>query len=190
MVVLALLVLWARNRFDWFLPKFERDRMYVVKQAPASQPLSPTDFIELNQSATKLLPVHIRVYADGRIDRDTVTTAFGHTTGCPLEANRAIKVAPEEAKRVIETARSQGFYALSSSYAAPVVDLGTSVLTLSVNGQEKSVSDHAGDPPPLFWELVDSIRKLSPMEEFIYPWRFSAERKAACAEFRARGQKR
>jgi hypothetical protein len=139
------------------------------------------------------MPLRIRVYADGRIERDTVSREFGRTVGCPLnESNKAVKVAPDDAQRVIAKARDSGFYGFANEYNASsvVLDAGTYSLLLSIHGQTKRVSNHVGNPPPLFGELIDTILKLSPMDEFIYPSKFSPERKAACEEFQRTGRLR
>lgn len=186
MLVLALLAIWIRIRLESVHPGFAGDRLYVIKATPAVQPLEASDYIELDQVGTKVWPIHIRIYADVHIERDTVSDEFRYAPGCPLKSNdKEVKVARADAQRVIARARDGGFYRFSEVYRASgvVYDAGTSVLKLSVDGQVKRVQDHAGNPPPLFWELIDSIRKLSPMDELVDPWKFSAERKADCEEF-------
>lgn len=186
MLGVALIVNIVANRFGWFQPK-SVDQVYVsIEKVPAVEPLLASDYIELDSVGPKLMPVHIRMYADGGIERDTVSDEFRFASGCPLKASdKKMKIAPADARGVISRARDGGFNGLSDVYRAPsvVLDAGTSVLKLSIHGQVKRVQDSAGNPPPLFGELIDSIRRLSPMDELVDPWKFSAERKAECEEF-------
>jgi hypothetical protein len=191
MLVLALLVNMIANRLGWFQPK-SVDRIEVsIEKVPAVETLVASDFIELDEVAAKVMPTHIRIYADGRIERDTASNEFRWATGCPLKTeDKETRVGAADSERLIARARDDGFYHLSDIYRAPsvVLDAGTSILKLSIGGQEKRVQNSAGNPPPLFGELVDSIRKLSPMDEFAYPWKFSAERKAECEKFDKTGR--
>lgn len=186
MLVLALVVNTVANRLGWFQPKTDGDRLYLLKVTPAVETPDSADFIEVDQVGPKVMPAYIKMYGDGRVERDAVSKEFGYVPGCPIsDADRQIKIAPADAQRVISKARNRGFYGLMNNYRASgeVFDAGTSVVTLSIHGRVKRVSDHAGSPPPLFAELIDDIWQLSPMDEFVYPWRFSTERRAECEKF-------
>jgi hypothetical protein len=191
MLGLALIVNMIANRLGWLQPKSGDEIHVSIEKLTAAGSLEASDFIELDQVAAKVMPTHIRIYADGRIERDTTSEEFRFATGCPLKASdKELRVAPADAQRVIARARDGGFYHLSDDYRASsvVYDAGISVLRLWIHGQVKRVQDRAGSPPALFGELLDSIRKLSPMDEFAYPWKFSAERKAECEEFHRSGR--
>lgn len=191
MLMLALFVNMVANRLGWLQPKSVDHVFISIERVPAVESLEASDFIELDQAGPKIMPVHIRILADGRIERDTVSDEFRFVAGCPLKASdKEVRIAPADAQRVIAKAGDGGFYRLSDDYHASgvVLDAGASILKLSIHGQVKRVKDHAGSPPPLFGELIDSILKLSPMDEYVYPWKFSPERKAECEEFHKSGR--
>lgn len=151
-------------------------------------PIGSNDYIEITAGGglTYWEPIHIRIYGDGRVERDTVETIRGFTTGCPLHPDqRTTRVSPQDAKKLLELARDGGFCRLCSVYQYPgiIYDAGSSTMTVSLGGKEKSVRNHAGKPPPILNELYDSIDKLTPMDDLADTHKFSPEREAECSAF-------
>jgi hypothetical protein len=100
-------------------------------------------------------------------------------------ADKTTQVSPEVATKLIARARDGGFCWLCGSYhpRGRVFDAGTEIIELSINGEVKSVSDSAGNAPPLFQELSDAVGKLSPMDQFTDHRKFSPQRAKKCEGF-------
>lgn len=158
-----------------------------VSSMPMNQtPFSPADFIELDRIAafSPIGPYQIRVFADGRIEREV--------PWCPLHPNdKTIHVTPEAARKLLIRARDAGFRQLCAVYTF-VQRPGLSVdgietsLKLSIHGQSSSVRDSVGNPPAIYDELEEAIQKLSPMDKLAGYASFTPERKAECDAIRAR----
>jgi hypothetical protein len=151
--------------------------------------LLPGDYIEVREFSAgpySWEPLYVRIYADGRVERDTVVTIRGEMIGCPLHAaDRTARIRQEDAQKLLIRARDGGFCRLCDSYRYPahVYDAGSSEVTLSLHGKSKSVWNSLGKPPQLFGELIDSTLSLSPMDELADPMKFSDQRSAECEEF-------
>lgn len=146
----------------------------------------PGDYLEwrLSPGLSTWYPFYVRIYGDGRVERDTVETRGGFTYGCPLHpADRTARISPAGAKKLLSEAREGGFCRLCSFYNTGVMDLGTSTLTLSLHGRVKAVQDHTLDPPQLIPQLTKSVLELTNMNDMADSARFSPVRKAECGEF-------
>jgi len=154
----------------------------VMKQAP----LSPADFIELDRivAFSPIGPYQIRVFADGRIERET--------PWCPLHPHdKTIHVDPEVARKLLIRADEGGFRQLCAFYTfvprpGLSVDGNETSLKLSIHGQSSTVLNTVGKPPAIYDELEKSIQKLSPMEKLANYGSFTPERKAECDAIRAK----
>ncbi len=153
-------------------------------------PVSTNDFLELRSwpGYSSWNPYTVRVYGDGRIERET--TAFidwrQNTAGCPLpEADRHGRIPSGEAASLIARARDGGFCRMCGVYRAKdiVRDAGSAKLTLSLGGNIRSVFDSAGDPPPLFHDLAHEVEILTSIQRFADRSTFSAKREAECNAF-------
>ena len=128
-------------------------------------PISQTDFLEFKVVAafSPMGPYRIRVYGDGRVEREMTQCAV-HPGGS------TIRVSPDAAQTVLNRARDGGFRQLCSMYRFVPrpglrVDGDETALTLSLHGQAKTVVNSLGRPPSLYNELADAIEKMSPMGE-------------------------
>jgi hypothetical protein len=152
-------------------------------------PIKPDDYIELRSWSAGPYsgePIHIRIFADGRLERDTVEIVDGNTDGCPMEEGDKIKlISAKVATALIASARDGGFCRLCRSYHQPgfVFDGGGATVTLSLNKKVKTVSYSNIPPPPLVGELEGRIGLISPMSEFANPQKFSPARAAKCEAF-------
>jgi hypothetical protein len=151
-------------------------------------PIASDDYIEVDAGGgwTSWEPIHIRIYGDGRVERDTVETTRGNTFGCPLHPDqRSLHIPAEVARKLLLRARDGGFCRLCAIYQYPamIFDAGSETLTLSLGGKRKSVWNHEGNPPPLFGELDDTIGKLVPMRDLADTGKFSPARAAECDAF-------
>jgi len=145
----------------------------------------PQDYIELHSSAigpTEFEPIVVRIYASGRVERETQETIRGETFGCPLhEPEKTINISPISAKALLTRARDEGFCRICDEYEkVGVMDGGVEEIRLSLHGKVKSVWDHNGNPPPIFGELDREIWELSEIEALADTRKFSPERKAEC----------
>ena len=149
-------------------------------------PLSPADFIELNRIAafSPIGPYQIRVFADGRIERET--------PWCPLHPNdKIIHVDPDVARKLLIRADEGGFRQLCAVYTfvprpGLSVDGNETSLKLSIHGQPSTVLNAVGNPPAIYDQLEEAIQKLSPMEKLANYSGFTPERKAECDAIRAK----
>jgi len=147
--------------------------------------IARTDFIDFHILAAFLPPgaYQVRVFADGRVERET--------SWCPLHPeDKTIYVDPEVAKKLLIRARDGGFRQLCATYTFvrwPGLnrDGNETSLTLSLQGQSKTVLNSLGKPPAIYNELTDAIQRISPMEKFSYQ-HFTPERKAECEAIRAK----
>jgi len=163
--------------------------LLVWVMPPDHSEIQSTDYIDLREgSAGPYMwePIHIRIYANGLVERDTVETVRGDTFGCPLHpADRTLRISPEAAEGLLTRARDGGFCRLCAGYQYPsfIYDAGSEELTLSLHGKSKAVWNHEGEPPPLFGELIGSIYAISPMDNLADPAKFTAQRSAECEAF-------
>jgi hypothetical protein len=191
--VIGIYFLWVYVDYRYRLQSRmipEEDCPFIAWLHPIDHtPIEPEDYIELNAWYSGPYagnPVSIRIFANGRIDRETVRTIRGIAEGCPLEdADKTLHIPTSSATRLISRARDGGFCRLCGSYHYPgfVFDGGSETITLSVNKKVMAVSNSNGTPPPLFRELTDSIWKLSPMEGLVNPRTFAPKRAAKCKAF-------
>lgn len=159
----------------------------MASSIPVNQtPISPADSIELDRIAafSPIGPYQIRVFADGRIERET--------PWCPLHpTDKTIHVDPEVARKLLTRAHEGGFRQLCAVYSF-VPRPGLSVdgietsLKLSIHGQSSNVRNSIGKPPAIYDELEEAIKKLSPMEKLANYTSFTPERKAECDAIRAK----
>ena len=128
----------------------------------------------------------IRVYGDGRIDRDTtITFADGFVMGCPLhEADKHLRIPSAQASAIIAKARDGGFCRLCAIYSGRAYDAGSHDLTLNIQGKSHQViSNYVGYTPPIFREVEAAILQLSPPVSYANRHPESPERKAECKRF-------
>ena len=145
----------------------------------------PTDYIEMTSMAIgpRLSePVHVRIYGNGLVERETVTTIGGSTIGCPLhDSDKTVHVSSAAAQVLLVRARDAGFCRLCASYQnMGVMDGAITEVRLSLHGKLKSVWDHNGNPPPILDELAGHIWELSGIESVADFRKFSPEREAEC----------
>jgi len=72
-------------------------------------PINADDYIEIASGGgwSSWVPIPIKIYGDGRVDRDTVETDREGTFGCPLHPDqRTTRVPAEAAKKLLERAES------------------------------------------------------------------------------------
>jgi hypothetical protein len=149
----------------------------------------PGDYIQLRVLSAGPFskePYYVRIYSDGRVERDTIWTVRGETFGCPLHpADRTFRISSAVAQRLLIRARDGGFCRLCSKYQYPgmIFDAGSTELTLSLHGKSKNVWNHAGSPPLLFDELTEGIWAISPMDNLADPMKFTPQRSAECEAF-------
>jgi hypothetical protein len=154
--------------------------------APLDRPdILPTDYIEMTSMAIgprASEPVHVRIYGSGLVERETVATIGGYTVGCPLhDSDKTLHVSSATAQVLLVRARDAGFCRLCTSYQnMGVMDGGITEVRLSLHGKLKTVSDHNGDPPPVFSELVGHVWEISGIESVANFRKFSPEREAEC----------
>jgi len=191
-IVLTCAVLWSRAVFlrsksgcpmlAWLLP------------LPHKQ-VVPSDYIELEADGglTPWEPVTVKIYGDGRVERDTTRRGHdGWISGCPLHpADNHIQIPAQAAKDLLQRAQAGGFCRLCDAYTFPgeIMDAGSSEVTLSIGGQVKSTWNHAGTPPQLYNELETTIWHLSSLIVFVDTRQYSPERKAECSRFSDEQQK-
>jgi hypothetical protein len=127
----------------------------------------------------------VRVYGDGHIERDTtITDAGGLVVGCPLhEADKHLRIPAAQASALIAQARDHGFCRLCRSYRRAAYDAAFEELTLSLGNKVKKTENYAGDPPPIFREVEDSLLALSPPTSYSDQRNQTPERHAECQRF-------
>ena len=145
----------------------------------------PTDYIELNATAIgpRLFePIHVRIYGDGLVERETVMTLRGYTLGCPLhDSDKTLHIFPSVSQLLLAKARDGGFCRLGALYqTAGVMDGGIEEVTFNLHGKSTTVRNHNGYPPPLFDELSGRIWELSGIKSVADPRESTPERKAEC----------
>ena len=131
-------------------------------------------------------PIHVRVFASGDVERDTLVKIGGHTFGCPLRnSDKWIRISPFAARAFVAQTRDAGFCRLCRSYGhtGSVSDGSIEEITLSVRGKAKTVRNRGGHPPPVFSRVSDQIVILSDLNNLANPGEFSLERIAECQRF-------
>jgi hypothetical protein len=151
--------------------------------------IQASDYIEFDAMAIGphiYEPVHVRIYGNGLVERDTVMKIGSRIFGCPLhDADKTLRIPVATARTLLERARDNGFCGLCSSYQHDVFDGGLNVETLSLHRNRKSVWNHNGEPPPLFDDLAGRILALSGVHALADTSNFSSERKAECESIEA-----
>lgn len=151
--------------------------------------IEASDYIEFDGMAIGphiYEPVHVRIYASGLLERDTVMRIGSRDFGCPLhDADKTLRIPAATARTLLERARDGGFCRLCGSYHHDVMDGGIDVGTLSLGRSRKSVWNHNGEPPALFDDLADRILAVSGIHELADRSKFSPERKAECEAIEA-----
>jgi hypothetical protein len=144
----------------------------------------PTDYIELNSTAIGLglfEPVHVRIYSDGLVERETVMTFHGDTFGCPLhDSDKTLHISSSASHLLLAEARDGGFCRLCALYQRVVLDGGVEEMTLNLHGKLTTVWNRNGNPPPLLDELSGKIWDLSGIQSVADPRKFTPERAAEC----------
>lgn len=127
---------------------------------------APGDFIQLVIVPFKWPIQTVRIYGDGRVDRDSVATlGDDYLFGCPLhEIDVHQHISATAAEKVIAKAQNVGLSGWDPRYAAPgpVLDAGSSALTLAVNGHTHTVRNHAGSPPTAYFDIIEEIERIEP----------------------------
>ena len=176
--------LWSTPMGKRLLPKSGCPIFAWIKPIDRSRIL-PTDYIELEATAIgpRLFePVHVRIYGNGLVQRETEMTLRGATFGCPLhDSDKTLHISPSDSQLLLAKARDGGFCRLCASYQnAGVMDGGIEMVTLNLRGASRTVSNHNGDPPPLLDEVSAGIWELSRIANVADPRKFTPERAAEC----------
>ena len=148
-------------------------------------PILASDYLQLEVVGFKLTPVTIRVYGNGKVERNTIVVWKQHVFGCPLQPqDQTVSIEPSRAARLIREAVSDGFLSWNSQYEPAVTTLdGSSVdLTLFVAGHAKRVTDHNGEPPEAFHSLVAKVEDAAPIPAYAASTTHSSERSAFCLQ--------
>jgi hypothetical protein len=150
-------------------------------------PVQATDSLELITFDGKpRTPYTVRLYGDGRVERDTVIYLAGFPFGCPLhEIDRHLRIPAAQADALISKARDGGFCRLCELYQAthPSSDGTADQLTLTFHGKINRVANVSGNPPPLFAELANSLSTIAPIPDYATTTRPSQARMLECHAF-------
>lgn len=186
LIVVGILgaVLWGTPVGKRILPKSGCPILAWMKPIDRSGILT-TDYIELNATAIgpRLFePVHVRIYGDGLVERETVMTIRGDTFGCPLhDSDKTLHISPSDSQLLLARARDGGFCRLCALYQnAGVMDGGIEEVRLNLNGKFTAVWNHNGNPPPLLDELSRRIWELSGIASVADHRKFTPERVTEC----------
>lgn len=156
----------------------------VTSSALATAHVDPTDYIQLAFGGFKGLHRTIRIYGDGRVERDTATvSSTDYVMGCPLhESDTHTHIPAGVASNLIANAKQSGFYALKESYVppSPVLDGGSSELKLSVAGIIHVVSDRNGSAPDVYFQISKAIEKAEPKLPSYAHWPYGDARQHEC----------
>jgi hypothetical protein len=132
-------------------------------------------------------PYTVRIYGDGRVERDAVATLIpGFTSGCPLhDVDKHLKIPPDQAIALISKARDGGFCRLCEFYQPthPTSDGNLDQLTLTFHRKTNRVTNISNHPPPLFVELVNSFAALPPLPDYATTHHPTRERELECLHF-------
>lgn len=188
LVVIGLFVVYVTGRYFSLQSSTVGCPVLAFLAPIRSVSIESSDYIEYDilPGFSSWDPVHVRIYGDGHIERETTwTLRDGSVRGCPLHSgDKQIRIDPQLAKQLISHANQAGFCRLCSVYRSPsnvtVLDASTEVLQLSIGGKIKRVAARAGSPPPLFDELIRSVDQLSPMDALADTDKFTPEREAQC----------
>jgi len=130
--------------------------MLMMEKSSLSQAASlrRTDFVELQRTSCEgSCPVYsVRIYADGRVLWDGLRAV-------KVSGNATARVAPAQARKLIEQFRTGGFWDLRDNYLASTTDLPGAITILHIGKREKRVVD--GGPGPVWFQIlglhVDSL---------------------------------
>ena len=147
-----------------------------------------TDSLELSTFSGKpSTPYTVRIYGDGRVERDTVISLIGGwNSGCPLhEVDKHLQISAAQANALISKARDGGFCRLCELYQPthPTLDGSFHQLTLTFHGKTNSVANLSIHPPPLFAELVSSFSALPSIPDYATTEHPSRQRMLECNAF-------
>jgi hypothetical protein len=131
--------------------------------SPIQSDLAADDFVELRRTGCfGACPQYtVRVYADGRVF--WTATGYVHTVGAV-----GATVAPQEARALIETIRTSGFWDLRDRYVRQMSDLPSAITTLHVGAREKSVINHGSFAPPRLQELEIAIDVAANTHQWVH----------------------
>jgi hypothetical protein len=150
-------------------------------------PVQPTDSLELVTFTRELVPYTVRVYGDGRVERDTtITLTSGSTSGCPLHnADKHLRIPTAQAVALISSARDGGFCRLCELYQPihPAAYGHLAQLTLTFHGKTTRVANLSPHPPQLVTELVTSFSTLPPLPDYATTHHPTREREIECFHF-------
>jgi hypothetical protein len=164
----------------------------LARLRPLSKaPVVATDFLEYTlYGGSDLVPYTVRIYGDGRVERDTLVPSFAPThfppTGCPLhDADKHFRIPAAQANALISKARDGGFCRLCQLYqqAKSTHDGDFVGLTMSFHGKTNSVSNISGNPPPVFAELVGPFKAFSSLPDYATTHHPTRERMRECIAF-------
>jgi hypothetical protein len=188
LVTVAGLGLWSLAERLQLLPRSGCPILARIMPINRSE-IEASDYIEFDAMAIGphiFEPVHIRVYGNGLIERDTVMRIGSRIFGCPLhDADKTLRIPVATARTLLERARDGGFCRLCASYQHTVFDGGIEEETLSLDLNRKSVWNHNGEPPALFDDLAERILTVSGIHALADRTKFSPERKAECETIEA-----
>jgi len=150
-------------------------------------PVQPTDSLELATYTSQFVPYTVRIYGDGRVERDTIFSLMpGLTSGCPLhDVDKHLRIPATQAIALIARARDGGFCRLCEFYQPthPTSDGSLDRLTLTFHGKSNRVVNISPHPPQLFAELVTSFSALPPLPDYATTKHPTRERMRECVAF-------
>jgi hypothetical protein len=152
-------------------------------------PVQATDSLELVTYSSQIhTPYTVRIYGDGRVERDTVLSLLPPSfhIGCPLhDADKHLQIPAAQANALISKARDGGFCRLCELYEAthPAADGSFDQLTLTFHGKTNRVANISVHPPTLFAELVNSFGALPSLPDYATTTHPSRQRMLECNAF-------
>jgi hypothetical protein len=149
--------------------------------------VQPTDSLELATYTSEFVPYTVRIYGDGRVERDTLFSSIPSlTSGCPLhDVDKHLRIPTAQALAIISKARDGGFCRLCELYQPTHPTSGGSLdqLTLTLQGKTNRVVNISTHPPQLFAELVTSFSALPPLPDYATTHHPTRERMRECDDY-------
>jgi hypothetical protein len=148
-------------------------------------PVRAEDSLELvTLSSTSGTPYTVRIYGDGRVERDTVLSfPANYHVGCPLhEDDKHLQIPAAQANALITQARDGGFCRLCRVYQSThaTTDGDFNQLTLTFYGKTNTVANSSRHPPPLFTELLNAFSTLPSLPDYATTHYQTRERMLEC----------